>query len=187
MPQTNLEMDAAAWDLVRRLTPPDVRQPETTWPGAAFVYGVVAMLAPERAVEVGCCIGTTSAWIYRALDERSRGHLDCYEIDAISRDRTEDLLQSLYPGGRWSIYGDFFSDYDGGPVDFAFIDPEPKDLYLSAFERIKWASSAAFLAHDSTPPGSWQDVVNLVPVAKAAGFRCFNVTRERGFILGLRG
>jgi predicted O-methyltransferase YrrM len=160
---------------------------DTTWNGAAFVGGLVNLFRPTRAIEIGSCNGFTSAYIGNAMSENGVGSFIAFELDVIRAFETTSKLKAVWPEGSWSVVnGDFFSEVKEDPIDFAFLDIDPKSLYIPAFEKIKhlMGSGSVLVAHDlDYDPLA---VNELREVMAADGWLCLGLHKERGFLVAVK-
>jgi predicted O-methyltransferase YrrM len=178
-------MSEAVFDLIRAQFVPGRLTTETTWNGAAFVAGLVNLCRPFRAVEVGAHNGTTSAYIVRALKENGDGNFVAYELDACRCVEIAVKLGEVWSGGPWAIVsGDFFDLVSPDPVDFAFIDIDPKSDYVRVYESLSFADGAVLVAHDATL--SADDVHALRLRLASDGWEQFTLPHERGFLVAVK-
>jgi predicted O-methyltransferase YrrM len=158
---------------------------ETSWNGSAFVYGLVCLFRPERVIEVGCSIGTTSAYIMEALTQIGSGSFIGYEKLPGRAREAEERLQAGYPGGAWSIVqGDFFRTYDSQTIDFAFIDLDPKEHYIRAVDSLVVRPGGVLVLHDlEFAP----DPVGMAAAElKDRGYIVSGFVPERGFAVAIK-
>lgn len=178
---------SGVFEEIRNSFPPGAMYRETPWNGAAFVYGLVALYRPLRVIEVGCCVGSTTAYIAKALIENGQGEVIAYENHQGYVEEATRRLTELWPGGRWSVVaGDFYETCTPDPVDFAFIDIDPKEDYVKAYERITWTDKAALVAHDATLDGAAAVVHSFRMRLAADGWIVSQFDPERGFLVGVR-
>ncbi len=175
----------AVFEAIRRDFVPGRMTIETSWNGAAFVGGLVNLCRPFRVIEVGAHDGTTSAHIARALHENMTGTFVAYEIEPCHCDQIRMKLSVVWPEGAWDVVeGDFFKTVRPDPVDFAFIDIDPKYEYIKAYQSINFADKATLVAHDAT----------LNPVETAVlrdqmvedGWKTITLPQERGFLVAVK-
>jgi predicted O-methyltransferase YrrM len=149
---------------------------------------MVALFNPRSVVEVGAGNGVTAAHIVRTLTELDAGGIYIgYERDAAEAATCRLRLRG-FPPERWRIdHADFFQAYEGAPVDFAFIDHEPKSAYLDAYERLRFTERAVVVAHDLYWRSGREHVLRLWERMKQDGWQTLGLTPERGFLVGVRG
>lgn len=159
--------------------------PETSWVGSAFVHGLICLYQPNRVAEVGCHSGCTSIYIAQALYDIGAGSFIGYELKENLATMALDRLSVVWPGGSWKInIGDFFETCEPDPVDFAFIDIDPKSSYIPVYERLTLASNCVIVAHDLTYAPS--EVGALADRLAADGFAVHLYQPERGFVVAVR-
>lgn len=177
---------AATLESIRAEFPHGVVTRETTWTGSLFVSSLVAVSSPHLVVEVGCCNGATSAYICDVLRNLGQGRFVGYEQEPYSASAAESRLSSVWPDGAWEIVtGDFFETYRQDSAGFAFIDIDPKEDYVRAYETLKLDRVTVVVAHDLD--FDMKNVGNLIPFLVRDGFEVSQIHRERGFIVGVRG
>lgn len=158
---------------------------ETPWNGGAFLYGLVCLYRPQRVIEVGCSVGATSAFICEALKELGGGSFVGFEKDVDRAGEAIKRLDSIWRGGDWVIATwDFFETIEKDPVDFAFLDLDPKEDYIRAYERIPFADKAVLVAHDLL--FAPKPVIALYDRLRADGWKCKTFEPERGFIVAVK-
>jgi predicted O-methyltransferase YrrM len=178
-------MSEAVFEAIRSEFSPGRMTVETTWNGAAFVAGVVNLVRPGRAVEVGAHTGTTSAYIAKALQENGKGCFVAYELDAQRCADNRRFLNLVWPGGAWVvIHGNFFDTVQPDPVDFAFIDIDPKSDYTKAYQSLTFAPGAVLVAHDADL--NPVEVGDLELRLIGDGWRTFTLKHERGFLVAVK-
>ncbi len=162
----------------------------TSWNGAAFVGGLVALKNPKHTIEIGCAGGTTSIYMARALcDLGLGGKLVCYDTDTAACQETMRRLEEVWPLGDWRVIcGSFFDDpvYSGDPVDFAFLDIDPKGEYVNAFNRVKFNDKAICVSHDLTLQNEGRHVEAVGEIMRAQGWQVMGLPWERGFLVGMK-
>lgn len=127
-----------------------------------FIYGLVKMLKPNRALETGTYQGTASSYIAQAMKENGFGKLDTLEIESSHRE-----LSRI----RWEVRG--LSNYidsflvsslefqPQGTYKFILIDTEP-NIRFQEFEKYYpyLDSGGIIIIHDLHPHMSQIDVPN---------------------------
>jgi predicted O-methyltransferase YrrM len=172
-------------ETIRRNNGPGTLQTATTWNGAAFVAGMVNLVRPLVAIEVGAHTGSTSAFIIEAIKMNDCGRFIAYEMDIVHAAETKRKLEDLWPGGAWEVKdGDFFKENARGPVNFAFIDIDPKVRYGDAYEDIEFAPGAVIVAHDIT---LYPDEINPFRARLInEGWSTIVLPWERGFLVAVK-
>lgn len=179
-------MSEAIFERLRGEYPPGCMVAATPANGAAFVGGVLSLFAPARAIEVGSNSGVTSAHMADAMRKLGRGSLVCYELSEFHCAASRELLAQVWPGGAWEVVqGDFFSTVRADPVDFAFIDIDPKDTYIAAYKAIVFSDRAVCILHDLDydPP----NINRARAVLIDDGWSVIDLHAERGFVLAVKG
>jgi len=180
-------MSEAVFAGIRAAAPAGCMVVDTTWNGAAFVGGLVNLFHPFRAIEVGACRGFTSAYIVKAIQENGVGTFTAFELDVVRAFETTRNLEAVWPSGSWTVAnGDFFAEIKDDPIDFAFIDIDPKELYLPVYEKLKplMFAGSVIVAHDldyDPPP-----INALRSVLVADGWECIGLHKERGFLVAVK-
>jgi predicted O-methyltransferase YrrM len=180
-------MSEAVFAGIRAAAPAGCMITDTTWNGAAFVGGLVNLYSPFRVIEVGACRGFTSAYIARSIRDNGVGHFTAFELDVARAYETSQRLEAVWPGGSWAVAnGDFFAEVTDDPIDFAFIDIDPKSLYLPVYERLKplMVPGSVIVAHDldyEPPP-----INGLRAALVADGWGCLGLHKERGFLVAVK-
>lgn len=184
---------------LRKSFPHGCMERETSWTGAQFVASLVGLYwpvarGPYNIVEVGCMNGVTAAHIVNTIKNQNRpagpqvdtGFYRGYELDSSFAELARERLWTVYPLGPWEIIeGDFFETYNPDqPVDFAFIDPDPKTIYVDAYMKLNMNNSSVVVAHDSVC--DQENVRKLIPLLQQDGFIVHEFNVERGFIVGVR-
>lgn len=180
-------MSEAVFEAIKLAAPAGCMIVETTWNGASFVSGVVNLFSPFRVVEIGSCSGFTSAYIAKALNANGRGEFVAYELEAVRADETRARLEKVWPGGAWEVVtGDFFANVKSDPIDLAFIDIDPKDSYIPAYEKIKdlMPDGAVIVAHDLDYDR--RAVGALGDRLEADGWKTLGLHKERGFLVAVK-
>jgi predicted O-methyltransferase YrrM len=138
-------------------------------------------------VEVGSFYGIGSLFLCKALKEIGSGEFIGYEIQEDPRYSSISKLESYWPKGNWKFKGDFWNEYDGQSVDFAYIDTDPKQDYVRAFKHLNMERTSMVVAHDLFMGNEYQPVVAaLSKELSDFGYNVLNLRRERGFIIGER-
>ena len=157
----------------------------TTWNGAAFVAGLVNLKRPYRVVEVGANVGVTSAFLANAIRDNGTGLLLAYELDLANCLEARNRLAALWPEGSWEVVeGDFFEMVTPDPVDFAFIDIDPKEDYTKAYEALTFAPGAVIVAHDIDLYPA--EIIPFAERLKADGWNTLTLPWERGFLVAVK-
>ena len=178
-------MSEAVFEAIRGEFTPGRLTTETTWNGAAFVGGLVNLVRPFRAVEVGAHTGTTSAFIANALKMNGTGAFLAYEVNPARCKDLRETLAAVWPDGSWDVIeGDFFETVTPDPIDFAFLDIDPKSDYLRAYESLRFAPAAVLVAHDADLAAA--DVHPLRLRLADDGWEQVTLPHERGFLVAVK-
>lgn len=172
--------------LQEKIHPPGLAERASSVATAKFLYGLVSMTRPEHVVEVGTYEGTTTAWIARALIENGRGRCTSYDVElawlSLANDNLEAAVGDDAPVEL--VCEDITRREEPVECDFAFIDPDPKGLYLLCFEKLKMPSDATLCAHDLTYGQDKQQVEALRDRLVASGdWEVIGFQQERGMIV----
>lgn len=93
-----------------------------------FLFRLARELRPDRALELGACVGVSAAYLSAAMELNGQGHLTTLEGGAALADRTRHTLSELGLTERCDVVqGPFAATLEGvlerpGQVDLAFID-----------------------------------------------------------------
>jgi len=157
----------------------------TTWNGAAFVAGLVNLQRPYRTIEVGANVGVTSSHILNAIRENGTGLFLAFELEPRHCAEVKARLHALWPEGPWQVVeGDFFKTITPDPVDFAFIDIDPKEDYTKAYEALTFAPGAVIVAHDIDLYPA--EIIPFAERLKADGWNTLTLPWERGFLVAVK-
>ena len=180
-------MSAAIFEKIREELPHNCQVEETSWNGGALIYGLVAVKRPKLAIEIGAQRGTTTAYMAKALSELMYGELVAYELVPSRCAESIARLDEVWPNGPWSVKeGDFFKMYDGRAVDFCFLDIDPKESYIPAYELVRFQPGALLVAHDMTHPFHLPNLEKLHERLVSDGWDTFTIDQERGFLLATK-
>lgn len=126
---------------------------------AEFVWAVVRLVKPSRALETGCEGGLTTCAIAQALADNGAGILDTVELEPTWRAHTAENLSRLGLADRVALHPgnslDFIRTENAGDAyQFALLDSsiatrlEEFDLLM---ERALLAPGSFVLLHDTNP------------------------------------
>lgn len=173
---------------IREQLPPGCFAPETSWNGSAFIRGLVSLIRPGVAIEIGSHRGTTSAYIAAALKEHNYGRLVCYEMDEnLARECSARLSDIWRDGNYCVVVGDFFEKFSYESIGFCFLDIDPKSDYERAWLKINqcMGSGSMLVCHDATYNA--QDQCDaLRKQLNDAGWWTMLFPQERGFLVAYK-
>ena len=126
---------------------------------AEFVWSVVRIAKPLRALETGCEGGLTTCSIARALEDNIRGYLDTVEWNSEWLERTRDMLKVhqleprvvLHLGGSMN-YIRHLTPSD--VFDFALLDssiPTRLEEFDALMKGLHLRAGALVILHDTAP------------------------------------
>lgn len=124
---------------------------------AEFVWSVVRMVKPARALETGCEGGLTTCAIARALEDNRAGALDTVEWSAEWRGRTAQMLAVHQLTGRVTLHGGDSRDFiarAAEPYQFALLDSciaTRLEEFDALMVRNLLAPGALVILHDTAP------------------------------------
>jgi predicted O-methyltransferase YrrM len=94
--------------------------------GARLLYHAVAVWSPDRAVELGTCVGVSAAYQALGIDPARSRRLTTVERHADLVDHARRLWAAAGVHGIEAVVGRFDTVLDlieaGGPVDYAYVD-----------------------------------------------------------------
>lgn len=180
-----MSVNAAWFDTQRRRLPNGCIARESSSAVGAFLYGAVRLLRPGVVVEIGTHVGESSAWLCRAIDENAHGVFVGYDVDPAFVGATEETLRVAVPDAPVRVILEDITAMDHPIIDcdFCFLDPDPKDLYVPCYERIRLSIGGLLVAHDLTYDP--EHVGLLLERMKADA--CWDIIafqEERGLIVG---
>src|SRR5262249_1845494 len=115
----------------------------TRRPWGDFLYHLMRVLQPHRALELGTCVGLSGSYIAAGLKANEKGHLWTLEGMPDSVRIANETFSVLGLADRvTTITGRFLDTLDGalknGPFNFAFIDGHHEgDATIDYFTRIR--------------------------------------------------